>query len=102
MRNFSKLQVDGEVLVRNTARYRQVVLPQVYHKTVYVELHEKMAHLGSEKVVDLATQRFYWPNMRHDIDNYIRKKCRCIVSKKPNVEEKAPLVPIEATRILSS
>ena len=97
MRNFSKLKVVEGLLVRETVKYTQVVLPETYHQLVYVELHEKMAHLGAEKVINLAAQRFYWPNMGRDIEEYIRKKCRCVVSKKPNVAERAPLVPIHAT-----
>ena len=56
-----------------------------------------MAHLGADRVIDLAQQRFYWAHMSKDITQYIRKKCRCVVSKKPNVVERAPLVPIEVT-----
>ena len=32
-----------------------------------------------------------------DITNFVRKKCRCMVTKKPNVENRAPLIPIQAT-----
>ena len=46
---------------------------------------------------ELARQRFYWPYMRKNIEYYIRNKCACVASKKPNVLEKAPLIPIEAT-----
>ena len=56
-----------------------------------------MGHLGSEKIIDLAQQRFYWPRMAKDICNHIRKKCKCVADKKPNVQERAPLVPIMAT-----
>ena len=98
MRSFKKLRVreDG-VLVRETAKHKQIVLPAKFHPTVYVELHEKMAHVGAEKVLDLAQQRFYWPRMASDIETYIRRKCRCIVTKKPNIPDRAPLVPIKAT-----
>ena len=98
MRSFKKLKIsDDGVLVRETVKYQQLVLPKKFHHTVYVELHEKLAHVGAEKVLDLAQQRFYWPRMSHDIEHYIRRKCRCIVTKKPNVPERAPLVPIKAT-----
>ena len=97
MRSFAKLKIVGGVLFRKTARYRQIVLPQKYRQTVYVELHEKMGHVGPEKVIELSQQRFYWPRMSADITNYIQKRCRCIVTKKPNQSERAPLVPITAT-----
>ena len=90
MRSFNKLKMsDNGVLHRETVKYQQIVLPKKFHHTVYVELHEKMAHVGPEKVLDLAQQRFYWPKMSSDIEHYIRRKCRCIVTKKPNVGDKA-------------
>ena len=97
MRSFRKLRLVEGVLKRQTAKFEQVVLPERYRQTVYVELHEKMAHVGPEKVFELAQQRFYWPRMSAEITEYIQKKCRCIVTKKPNVEVRAPLVPIKAT-----
>ena len=97
MKNFKKLEVREGVLIRHTAKYTQIVLPQIFQDLVYVELHEKMGHLGLEKVADLAQRRFYWPRMVSDIRNYILKKCRCMVNKKPNIQERAPLVPIQAS-----
>ena len=94
---FNKLSLRNGVLKRKTTNYDQIVLPTVFHDTVYKELHEKMAHLGTEKVLSLARKRFYWPYMATDVDNYIRKRCKCIVSKQPNVKERAPLIPIEST-----
>jgi hypothetical protein len=98
MKSFRKLKIVDGVLLRQTSKYQQVVLPSKFHQIVYVELHEKMAHVGVEKVMDLAQQRFYWPRMSKDIEHYIRRKCRCIVTKQPNQVDRAPLVPIKATR----
>ena len=95
---FSKLRIteDG-ILRRKTDKYTQIVLPEAYHNLVFLELHQKMGHLAADGVEDLARQRFYWPYMVKDIEKYIQKKCSCVISKKPNWTEKAPLVPIEAT-----
>ena len=92
-----KLTFQNGVLVRKTISRTQIVLPKTFHSLVFEELHEKLGHLGPEKVVELARKRFYWPYMQKDIETHIRKKCRCIISKKPNVPDKAPLVPISAT-----
>ena len=92
-----KLSIKDGVLVRNTQQYQQIVLPESFHPFVFSELHQKMGHLASDRVEDLARQRFYWPHMRNDIEFFIKKKCSCLVSKKPNTTEKAPLVPIKAT-----
>ena len=57
----------------------------------------KMAHLGANRVIDLAQQRFYWPGMASDIVNFVQKKCRCMANKKPNRIETAPLESIVTT-----
>ena len=95
MRSFKKLKIsDDGVLVRETVKYQQLVLPSKFHHTIYVELHEKLAHVGAEKVFELAQQRFYWPRMSSDIQHYIRRKCRCVANKKENVPDRAPLEPM--------
>ena len=97
MHHFPKLVIENGVLLRKTTVSEQIVLPEKYHQIVYAELHENLAHLGPEKVIDLAQQRFYWPYMAKQITQYIQNKCRCVVSKKPNIGEKAQLVPINST-----
>ena len=96
-KNLGKLFInDNGILMRKTVRYQQVVLPKQYHQLVHKELHEEMGHLGPEKVIELAQQRFYWPGMAKTLKENIQKRCRCIVNKKPTVQEKAPLIPITA------
>ena len=76
---------------------KQIVLPESLHNIVFVELHQKMGHLGSDRVEELSRQRFYWPCMRSDIEDFIRRKCPCVANKKPNRMEEAPLIPIESS-----
>ena len=94
---WGKLCIKNGVLMRKTNRYSQIVLPEKYRSMVFTELHVKMGHLASDRVEDLARQRYYWPHMHADIDFFIRKKCSCVLSKKPNSTEKAKLVPIGAS-----
>ena len=57
---------DGILYYKSGSRDR-MVLPKKYHKRVYEELHENIGHLGADRVVELAGERFYWPFMRADI-----------------------------------
>ena len=66
MKQYHKSKLGKNVLIRSTSEYNQIV---------------QMRNLGTEKVVDLARQRFYWPRMYKDIDTYIRKKCHCVKQK---------------------
>jgi hypothetical protein len=62
--------VNG-VLRRNSNAYDQIVLPRKYHSLVLKELHDKMGHIGSDRVLHLARDRFYWPLMH-------AKRCRTL------------------------
>ena len=92
-----KLSIIDGMLMRKTASLTQIVLPQKFHRVVLVELHEKLAHLGAERVLELARKRFYWPRMKNHIETYIRKRCRCLIAKKPNIPDRAPMIPIVST-----
>ena len=97
LKQWAKLNILDGVLVRKTDKYCQMILPEKYHNIVYTELHQKMGHLSLERVEDLARRRFFWPHMSADIDYFIHHKCPCLMTKKPNMPERAPLVPIHAT-----
>ena len=94
-RYWNKLSINSDnILVKKTANNSQIVLPSQYHGLVYTELHQNMGHLGFDRTINLAKQRFYWPGMASDIKNFIQKQCSCVKSKKPNREQRAPLVNI--------
>ena len=97
LHQFRKLQLEDGLLVRKMKKRTQLVMPKQYHRLIFRELHDKLGHLGPEKVEELARQRFYWPYMQADIEHYIREQCACVASKRPNIPERAPLVPISAT-----
>ena len=97
MQQFSKLKLHNDLLIRETETRKQLILPEKFHGLVFSELHAKLGHLGADRVEELARQRFYWPYMRKDVATFLRQKCPCIASKKPNVLERAPLVPIVTT-----
>ena len=67
-RQWQKLSVVDGILTRNLSDRHQIVIPESLHQLVYTELHEKMGHLGVERVLDLARRRFFWPHMAADID----------------------------------
>lgn len=60
LNKWHKLHVDKKsgILYHN----QKIVLPQKLRRTVYRELHEEMGHLGVERLLALARERFYWPH----------------------------------------
>ncbi|KAK3752256.1 hypothetical protein QZH41_006589 [Actinostola sp. cb2023] len=89
---WSKLRVDRKSGV--LYHQQQVVLPKTYRRRIYHELHEEMGHLGTERVLALARERFYWPYMRRDIEHFVNKVCRCLKQKQPTLKTREPLQPI--------
>lgn len=55
-----------------------------------------MGHVGTERVLHLARERFYWPHMKNDVEDYITKKCSCIKQKKPTVHVRAPMSSLKS------
>ena len=91
-----KLEPDG-ILRRENGKYKKLVLPKKYHRLVYKELHEEMGHLGADRTVHLARQRFYWPWMQSDTEDFIGNRCQCIKQRRPVFHTRDPLKPIVTT-----
>jgi hypothetical protein len=95
LHEWQKLCIDANgVLRRKSNAYDQIVLPRKYHSLVLKELHDKMGHIRSDRVLHLARDRFYWPRMQRDIEHYVKNQCRCVKQKPPRLKNRAPLQPI--------
>ena len=87
-----KLYCDEDgLLFRRSGPYSQLVLPQKFHTMVFRELHQEMGHLGAPRVVQLARERFYWPNMEDNITHFVTKVWPCLKQRRPNLSTRAPL-----------
>ncbi|KAL0192074.1 hypothetical protein M9458_010370, partial [Cirrhinus mrigala] len=91
MYEWSKLHVEGGLLYRRTMERKQLVLPSKYKKLALEHLHDRMGHVGTERVLSLARDRFYWPYMKAEIEGYVTRKCPCIKQKKPSAHVRAPM-----------
>jgi len=98
LHEWDKLHVERDgILYRKSGLKDQTVLPKKFRKAVYTQLHDDMGHLGAERTIDLARERFYWPYMQSDITHYVTKVCRCLKQRKPTTHTRAPLRPIHTT-----
>ena len=86
LREFARLQIHHGVLYRRKTRSDktsslQLVLPVTYRKEAIVKLHNDLGHMGIERTVALAKNRFYWPKMAEEIEDWIKHCVRCLARK---------------------
>ena len=99
LHEWKNLLVDDKgILHRKTPTRYQLVLPQKFRHLVYEQLHCEMGHMGTDRVLNLSRERFYWPGMQKDIEHFTTKVCTCLKQKPPNVKPRAPLKPISTSQ----
>ena len=78
--------------------YLQFVLPRPFRKQALEACHDEVGHLGIERTTSLLKDRFCWPGMEDDIEEYIKTCPRCLKFKA--IPERAELNIIDVTRPL--
>ncbi|KAJ8003220.1 hypothetical protein DPEC_G00167140 [Dallia pectoralis] len=98
LREWPHLKIDEEgILRRETTARKQLVVPEALKPVVYQYLHGEMGHLGADRMVALARERFFWPKMRQEIEHYVTQVCRCMKRKIPNRPIRTPIQSIETS-----
>lgn len=72
----------------------QYVIPLSLRSQVLKGVHDDTGHQGQQRTLWLTRQRFYWDTMTDDVKLYITQCERCVLSKAPEPEARAPLVSI--------
>jgi len=74
--------------------FQQVVVPSELREEVLAAMHDEMTacHQGFTRTLLNVKNRFYWPSMVYDIENWI-KSCRtCSSRNRPGKATKAPMI----------
>ena len=100
LREKRRLVIQDGILYRtrhNDGEERlQLVLPKAIRNQALRGLHDEVGHLGRDRTLDLVRQRFYWPSLSKDVEDYLRNCERC-VKRKARDPLPAPLVPINVS-----
>ncbi|XP_055366431.1 uncharacterized protein LOC129604370 [Betta splendens] len=106
LKGWEKLTLRNGVLYRvtqNTVSKRKLysyVVPLSLRITVLKGVHDEAGHQGQQRTLYLARQRFYWQGLSKDVAEYVRRCRRCVVSKSPEPEARAPLENIRTSEPL--
>ena len=84
---YRNLTVEGETI-------EQLVLPPCYRKEVLKGLHNEVGHPGRDRTIGLLRERFFWPGMTKDAENWVQNCERCI-RRKSSSDIRAPLVNVD-------
>lgn len=100
---WSKLLIEDGVLKRkyvdtNGTLRLQLIAPREIREEILQELHagELGGHLGEEKTLGKAKQRFYWPGMQKDAERWCRTCEACATRKTAPKKNHSPLQTIQA------
>lgn len=105
LKQWEKLELKNGILYRiskgpsGVKRY-QLVVPTPLKKEVLKGVHDDAGHQGQERTLYLTRQRFFWLGLEEEVKSYVRHCKRCVVSKTPEPEARAPLESIKTTEPL--
>ena len=77
----------------NTDDYLQIIIPRILKTDILKEMHDSLlsGHLGIKKTYSKTMQRFYWFELKVDVDVYIKKCDICSSIKAPAKHVRGPL-----------
>ena len=91
----SKLKlVNGKLCLTaiiNDQEREQLVLPSKLIPEVLKKLHNEVGHPGRDRTLSLLRDRFFWPGMSNDVEDWIKKCPHCIRRKIP-ANTRAPVL----------
>ncbi len=76
---------------------RRVVTGKMEHKRLFIQAHHDTpvyGHPGINKMYQLTSRKYWWPNMRQDVSDYVKGCAECQRNKVNNRLTKAALSPI--------
>ena len=85
---FRNLREDDRVI-------EQLVVPKSYRKDILKSIHNDIGHPGQDRTLRLIRERFYWPGVSSDVNQWIETCDRCIRRKK--TIQKEPLVNVQSS-----
>ena len=75
----------------------RILVPQVLRHRLIAHVHS-LGHPGGRLMRQRLAQMYFWPNMRHDIDDYVKTCLQCAQAKPSSTAHRAPLLFLPTDR----
>ena len=75
------IKEDSQIMFVDSKGRKRLCLAKEQQDDVWRRLHDKLGHVGPEKVLTLAEERFYWPKMLFDLKERASKCVACSKGK---------------------
>ncbi len=87
------LVIDGLLYHQSSSQHLQVLIPPLHSREVFDLFHGSPSggHYGYQKTYATLVQKYSWPRMKNDIEEWCRTCMTCQASKHPNRAARAPL-----------
>ena len=103
LQNFDRLRLHRGILHREITidgeSKLQQILPSSLIPDVLYYLHDQFGHQGRDRTTSLVKERFFWPGMSKDIEQWVANCGRCVRRKSPT-NTRAPLCNITTSEPL--
>ena len=92
-----KINASGVMVIQTPTqtdkRYR-IVIPNAYTYEIMAAAHNKVGHLGENRILKSVMDRFDWPTLNQDVKRFVASCHRCQQGKPSQRIARMPLQPI--------
>lgn len=97
VQQWERLVLDNGILYLHLAGTPRLLIPPTLMRQLFIhEAHtgRGAAHFGRQKTYDAVKDRFWWPEMRKDVQEYMDACEICAAIKPPTITPRAPMQPM--------
>ena len=87
------LFANNKEQMKNRKLFEQLVIPEAYNADILKGRYTDFGHPGKERTLKLIRERFFWPGMSSEVEEYVFKCDRCL-RRKTATNTRASLVNV--------
>ena len=75
------IEINDVVVIKKKCLYK-IVVPMSLRLPLLQKTHTQFGHPGIQKMINLITPQYYWPQINTDIENFVKHCHTCQINKK--------------------